>query len=163
MSAEAPANGPVEPATLPPARPTGYAFANATRVFRHRNYRLWFTGQTVSLIGTWMQQVAQGWLVLLLTDDPFLLGVTVAAQFVPVLVLGLFGGLVADALPKRRTLMATQAAQMVLAFVLYGLVATDTPRRFICSDSPEDIRSASGGQTLERIEAFLARHPDMWD
>ena len=45
----------------------------------------------------------------------------------------------------------------------YGLVATDTPRRFICSDSPEDIRSASGGQTLERIEAFLARHPDMWD
>ena len=45
----------------------------------------------------------------------------------------------------------------------YGLVATDTPRRFICSDSPEDIRSASGGQTLERIEVFLARHPDMWD
>jgi hypothetical protein len=45
----------------------------------------------------------------------------------------------------------------------YGLVATDTRRRFICSDSPEDIRSASGGQTLERIEAFLARHPDMWD
>jgi hypothetical protein len=45
----------------------------------------------------------------------------------------------------------------------YGLVATNTPRRFICSDSPEDIRSASGGQTLERIEAFLARRPDMWD
>ncbi len=108
----------------PAARPSGFAFANATRVFRHRNYRLWFAGQTVSLIGTWMQQVAQGWLVLLLTDDPFLLGVTVAAQFVPVLVLGLFGGIVADALPKRRTLMATQAAQMVLAFVLFGLVVT---------------------------------------
>ena len=45
----------------------------------------------------------------------------------------------------------------------YGLVATDTPRRFICSDSPLDIRSASGGQTLERIEVFLARRPDMWD
>jgi hypothetical protein len=45
----------------------------------------------------------------------------------------------------------------------YGLVATDTPRRFICSDSPEDIKSASGGQTLERIEVFLARRPDMWD
>jgi len=45
----------------------------------------------------------------------------------------------------------------------YGLVATDTPRRFVCSDSPEDIRSATGGQTLERIAAFLVRHPDMWD
>jgi hypothetical protein len=45
----------------------------------------------------------------------------------------------------------------------YGLVATDTPRRFVCSDSPEDIRSATGGQSLERIEAFLARRPDMWD
>ena len=44
----------------------------------------------------------------------------------------------------------------------YGLVATNRPRRFIASDSPEDIRSATGGQTLERIEASLARHPDMW-
>ena len=44
----------------------------------------------------------------------------------------------------------------------YGLVPTDRPRRFVCSDSPESIRSATGGQTLERIEASLARHPDMW-
>ncbi len=44
----------------------------------------------------------------------------------------------------------------------YGLVATDRPRRFVCSDSPEDIRSATGGQTLERIEVSLARRPDMW-
>lgn len=111
--------------TAPPARPRGFALGNATRVFRHRNFRLWFVGQTISLAGTWMQQVAQGWLVLILTDDPFLLGITVAAQFTPVLVLGLFGGIVADALPKRPTMIATQAAQMVLAFVLFGLVATD--------------------------------------
>lgn len=109
----------------PPGGRRGFALGNATRVFRHRNFRLWFVGQAVSLAGTWMQQVAQGWLVLLLTDDPFLLGITVAAQFTPVLVLGLFGGIVADAVPKRPAMIVTQAAQMVLAFALFALVATD--------------------------------------
>jgi len=75
---------------------------NGSRAFRHRNYRLFFTGQLVSLVGTWMQTVAQAWLVLQLTGDPFLLGLVAAMQFLPVMVLGLFGGLIADALPKRR-------------------------------------------------------------
>ena len=100
------------------------ALANATRVFRHRNYRLFFSGQTVSLVGTWMQAVAQAWLILDLTHDPFILGVTTAAQFLPVLVFGLFGGLVADAVPKRRTLMVTQSIQMMLAFGLFALTVT---------------------------------------
>ena len=91
---------------------------------RHRNFRLFWTGQLVSLAGTWMQVVAQGWLVLQLTNDAFLLGVVTAAQFFPVLVFGLFGGLIADALPKRRTLIATQAASMLLALVLGLLTAT---------------------------------------
>lgn len=87
--------------------------------FGHRNYRLFFGGQAISLIGTWMQQVAQAWLVLELSDgDPLWLGVVAAAQFVPVLVLGLFAGLLADALPKRQTLMAAQAVMMVLAAIL---------------------------------------------
>jgi MFS family permease len=97
---------------------------NGARAFRHRNYRLFFSGQLVSLIGTWMQAVAQAWLVLQLTGDPFLLGLVAAMQFLPVMVLGLFGGLIADALPKRRTLIVTQVVQMVLAFVLFGLTAT---------------------------------------
>ncbi len=97
---------------------------NGSRAFRHRNYRLFFSGQLVSLVGTWMQTVAQAWLVLQLTGDPFLLGLVAAMQFLPVMVLGLFGGLIADALPKRRTLIATQTIQMVLAFVLFGLTAT---------------------------------------
>ena len=104
----------------------GFALRNGGRAFRHRNYRLFFGGMLVSLIGTWMQQVAQAWLVLQLTHDPFVLGAVTAVAFLPVLILGLFGGLIADALPKRRTLMATQTIQMVLAFVLFGLVATDT-------------------------------------
>ena len=97
--------------------------AERPRAFQHRNYRLFFSGQLISLVGTWMQTVAQAWLVLDLTGDPFLLGLVAAMQFLPVMVLGLFGGLIADALPKRRTLIATQAIQMVLAFVLFGLTA----------------------------------------
>jgi MFS family permease len=94
------------------------------RAFRHRNYRLFYAGQGTSLIGTWMQQVAQAWLVLELTDEPLALGLVAAAQFTPVLVLGLFGGIVADALPKRRTLMIVQAAMMALAVTLFALTAT---------------------------------------
>ena len=97
--------------------------ANGSRALAHRNYRLFFAGHLISLIGMWMQQVAQAWLVLQITGDPFLLGLTAAVQFLPVMVLGLFGGLIADALPKRPTLLATQVVQMVLAFILFGLTA----------------------------------------
>ncbi len=90
--------------------------------FRHRNYRLFFAGQSVSLVGTWMQQVAQAWLVLEISDgDPLWLGVVAAAQFAPVIVFGLFAGVLADALPKRQTLMVVQAVMMVLAVVLTAL------------------------------------------
>jgi hypothetical protein len=93
------------------------------RAFRHRNYRLFFGGQAISLVGTWMQQVAQGWLVLQLTHDPLWLGLVSLAQFGPVIVLGLFGGVIADQLPKRKTLMATQSVAMILAFALFALTA----------------------------------------
>ena len=95
------------------------------RAFRHRNYRLFFAGQAISLVGTWMQQVAQGWLVLQLTNDPFMLGLVAAAQFGPVIAFGLFGGVIADHLPKRQTLAVTQTVAMLLAFALFGLTATD--------------------------------------
>ena len=94
------------------------------RAFRHRNYRLFFGGQAISLVGTWMQQVAQGWLVLQLTHDPLWLGLVSLAQFGPVILFGLFGGVIADQLPKRQTLIATQTAAMILAFILFGLTAT---------------------------------------
>ncbi len=93
--------------------------------FRHRNYRLFFGGQLISLIGTWMQQVAQAWLVLEVSGgDPFWLGVVAAAQFLPVVVFGLFAGVLADTLPKRQTLMAVQVVMLVLAVVLAVLTAT---------------------------------------
>jgi len=96
--------------------------SDGVRAFRHRNYRLFFTGQAISLVGTWMQQVAQAWLVLELTHDPIWLGVVAAAQFIPVMVLGLFAGVAADALPKRRVLLWTQVTMMILAAVLAALV-----------------------------------------
>lgn len=88
---------------------------------RHRDFRIFAAGQVVSLIGTWMQQVAQAWLVLELTGDPFMLGVVTAAQLLPVAIAAPFGGVLADRLPKRSTLILTQAVAMTLAFLLFGL------------------------------------------
>ena len=99
----------------------GLSLRNGSRAFTHRNYQLFFGGQAISLVGTWMQTVAQAWLVLQLTSDPIWLGLLSALQFLPVMILGLFGGLIADALPKRKTLIVTQVVQMLLAFVLFGL------------------------------------------
>lgn len=108
----------------PPALPASAPLRGTLRwpgALRHRNFRLFFFGQLVSLVGTWMQSLAQAWQVQQLTHEPIWLGIVAAAQFLPVLLIGLFGGLIADLLPKRRTVMATQAASMVLAFVLAGL------------------------------------------
>ncbi len=92
--------------------------------FRHRNFRLFWSGMLVSLIGSWMQSVGQAWLILQMTNDPIALGLVAAAQFAPVLVLGLFGGIVADAVSKRKALYVTQTASGLLALVLGILVAT---------------------------------------
>jgi MFS family permease len=102
------------------------ATVSGLSAFRHRNYRLFFGGQLVSLIGTWMTSVAQSWLILQLTGNPFDLGLLTVAQFGPVLVLGLFGGLIADGLPKRRTMYVTQTVAMGVSFLLFILAATHT-------------------------------------
>ena len=105
-------------------RVAGFRGLRVWSAFRHRNYRLFWFGQLISLVGTWMQAVAQDWLVLQLTNNPFDLGLVAAVQFTPVMVLGLFGGLIADHLPKRRTLIATQSVLMLLAFTMAALVVT---------------------------------------
>ncbi|MET3806973.1 MFS family permease [Nakamurella sp. UYEF19] len=85
---------------------------------RVRNYRLFFSGQVVSNTGTWMQRIAQDWLVLEITNSPLAVGITTALQFLPMLLLGLWGGLIADRYPKRRLLLITQASMGLLAVVL---------------------------------------------
>jgi MFS family permease len=91
---------------------------------RHRNYRLFFTGQMVSTIGTWMQSVAMPWLALELTHSGVLVGLVLAAQFTPILVGGQFGGIVADRFHKRNVMLATQSAFTIPPFVLFVLTAT---------------------------------------
>jgi predicted MFS family arabinose efflux permease len=94
----------------------------ALRAFRHRDFRLFFSGQLVSLVGTWMQSVAQSWLVLELTNSAFRLGLVSALQFAPMLVLSFFAGALADRLPKRRLVLASQSVLFTQALVLALLV-----------------------------------------
>jgi MFS family permease len=88
------------------------------RSLRVRNYRLYASGQLISLTGTWMQRVAQDWLVLDLTNSGTALGVVTALQFGPSLLLGLWGGVLADRLDKRKMLLATQSGLALLALAL---------------------------------------------
>ncbi len=94
----------------------------ALRAFHHRDFRLFFSGQLVSLVGTWMQSVAQSWLVLELTNSPFRLGVVSALQFAPMLVLSFFAGALADRLPKRRLVLTSQSVLFGQALALALLV-----------------------------------------
>ncbi|MGA7799420.1 MAG: MFS transporter, partial [Gammaproteobacteria bacterium] len=91
------------------------------RSLRHRDYRLYFIGQLISLHGTWMQNVAQAWLVYRLTGSSLMLGVVSFANLAPVLLLGLVGGAAADRFPPRRLFLATQVVSMVQALTLAGL------------------------------------------
>lgn len=94
------------------------------RSLRMRNYRLYFFGQVVSVSGTWMQQIAQAWLVLHLHGDGLDLGIVAALRFVPMLALGPWGGLLADRMDKRLLLVYTQAAAGVLAAALAAVTLT---------------------------------------
>ncbi|HLV97818.1 MAG TPA: MFS transporter [Ktedonobacterales bacterium] len=92
---------------------------------RHRNYRLYWLGQLISLMGTLMQTTGQAWLVLQLTHSAWQLGLVGALQFLPVLLFTLFGGVFADRWPKRQVLLITQAAALLQALLLWALVAAN--------------------------------------
>jgi MFS family permease len=99
-----------------------------TRSFRHRNYQLFFGGQLISLTGTWMQQIAQSWLVYRLTKSSELLGLVSFASQIPVFLFAAFGGAVADRGHRHRIIVWTQTSAMALAFVLAALTLTGTVR-----------------------------------
>jgi len=88
------------------------------RALRNRDFRLFWAGNFLSNIGTWMQNVAQGWLVLQLTNSPFWLGVVGFASTIPILLFALIGGVIADHVNKRKLLIVTQSAMMVFAFAM---------------------------------------------
>jgi MFS family permease len=91
------------------------------RALRHRNYRLFFSGQLISLVGTWMQSVAQSWLVYRLTGSSLLLGLVGFVGQIPVFLLAPIGGVVADRYSRHRVVIATQTSAMALAFILSAL------------------------------------------
>jgi len=99
-------------------------FTRGFSALRHGNYRLYWFGQSISLIGTWMQQVAQSWLVLQLTGSAIDLGIVAALQTLPVLFVSAFGGVLADRVQKRNLMVTTQTSQMLLALVLGVLIST---------------------------------------
>src|SRR5579863_6777478 len=91
---------------------------------RHRNFRLFFGGQLISLIGTWMQNTAQGWLVYELTGSKILLGVVAAVGSTPMMLFSIWGGSVADRHSKRRIVLCTQVSMMLFAFIFAALVGS---------------------------------------
>jgi MFS family permease len=100
----------------------------ALRALRHRNYRLFFAGQLVSLIGTWMQSVAQSWLVYRLTGSSFLLGSIGFASQIPIFLLAFVGGTAADRYSRHRIIIWAQAAAMFLALTLAALTLSNQVR-----------------------------------
>ena len=151
------------------------------RSLRVRNYRLYASGQLVSLTGTWMQRVAQDWLVLELTNSGTALGIVTALQFGPSLLLGLWGGVLADRGDKRRLLLATQTGAgaasrsssgvldvtgvvqywhvLVLATALGLIAAVDTPVRqsFVVEMVGKDDLPNAVGDQLDDLQ--LRPHP----
>ncbi|MEW6387132.1 MAG: MFS transporter [Thermodesulfobacteriota bacterium] len=107
---------------MPPPRFETFA------ALRHRNYRLFFSGQSISLLGSWMQSVVLGWLVLDLTDSSFYLGLVGALQTLPILVFSFWGGVLADRHSKYRILFVTQGGMLILALVLGMLLSWELMR-----------------------------------
>src|SRR6195256_1882055 len=95
---------------------------NTFRAFKSRNYRLYFIGQSVSLIGTWMQKTAVSWVVYTLTHSTFMLGLTLFASQFPSFLFSLLGGVVSDRYNRFRVLLTTQAASMIQATLLAVLI-----------------------------------------
>src|SRR5580693_2263296 len=125
MADIAPIADEVQPSLNQEPVPAGQGRAAAIfRSLRHRNFRLFFGGQIISLVGTWMQTVAEAWLVYRLTGSSVLLGVLGFVSQIPIFLLSPLAGLAADRWPRRRVVIATQCSSMLLAFTLAALTLT---------------------------------------
>jgi MFS family permease len=112
---------PIQAAPLPVEQPRAFRRFRTLEPLGHRNFGLFWSGALVSNVGTWLQNVAMSWLVLEITHSPFWVSMVTFCQFFPTLMFGLFGGLMADRLDRRRVLLVTQTVQMSLAFVLVAI------------------------------------------
>ena len=98
---------------------------NTFRAFRSRNYQLYFTGQSVSLIGTWMQRTGVSWVIYTMTHSAFMLGITMFATQFPSFLLSLYGGIVSDRYNRYKIMLITQTAAMIQAVLLAVLIFTN--------------------------------------
>ncbi|HJP70824.1 MAG TPA: MFS transporter [Candidatus Limnocylindria bacterium] len=110
--------------TSVPAPGGGGGFRRGFSALAHRNYRLYISGQIVSLVGTWMHSVSQPWLVLLLGGTPIQLGIVLALQFAPPMLLAPLGGVLADRIDKRQVIIGAQIGAMLQSLMLFALTAT---------------------------------------
>lgn len=125
MSDSIPAAAEVEPIASPSPAPAGQGrFAALFRSLKHRNFQLFLSGQIVSLVGTWMQTVAEAWLIYRLTGSSVLLGVLGLVSQIPIFILSPLAGIVVDRWPRRPVIIATQVSSLVLAFTLAALALT---------------------------------------
>jgi len=108
--------------------PSPKRLPTALRALRHRNFQLFFSGQLISLTGTWMQNIAQAWLVYRLTGSSLLLGSVGFASQIPVFLFAPLGGIIADHRNRQHVVITAQSASMVLAFILSVLTLTNTVR-----------------------------------
>src|ERR1041384_1285183 len=109
---------PIETAPVSTPRPSSARRSGMFRALSHRNYRLFWTGAFLSNVGTWMQAVAQGWLVLQLTNSPFWLGLDAFMATIPAVIFTLLGGVFADLIDRRRLLIVTQVVSGLAALGL---------------------------------------------
>ncbi|MBI1793704.1 MAG: MFS transporter [Chloroflexi bacterium] len=114
----------------PPVEPVIEERSNPFAALRHRNFQLYFGGQLISNAGTWMQIIAQGWLVYQISRSDLTLGIVGFASAIPTLIISPWGGVIVDRVPKRSLLILTQASAMLLAFILAALAFTNTVREW---------------------------------
>lgn len=144
--------------------PSSHTFLNRTfRAFTYRDFRLMWLGAFTSSTGTWMQMVAQAWVVLNLTDSPFYLGLTSFAGEFPIVLFTLLGGVVADRLDRRRLLLTSQYTQMSTAFVLALLIFTGHVALWhilICA-SINGLAQSFGGPAYQALIPSLVQREDL--
>lgn len=142
---------------------TKITWRHTFRALRHRNYRLYFCGQLVSLIGTWMQQTAMSWLVYDLTGSKFLLGAISAVGSAPMMLFALWGGALADRYPKRSILIVTQIFEMFFAFMLAAAVWLHiaTPTLIMCIAALNGIALGFEMPTRQAFTVEMASKDDL--
>jgi MFS family permease len=143
-------------APKPSERPSGF-LSETFRAFRYRNFAILWSGACVSSIGTWMQKVAQSWLVYQLSNDAFLLGLDAFLGEIPIFIFTMLGGVVADRKDRRKVLIGSQLMQMLSAVTLATLYATGVLEiwHILCLSVVNGLAQAFGGPAYQAIVPAL--------